>query len=677
MKAIKYILLLAAFFPLKSMASADSTAKSYFYVAKQHLEGMLAGKEQMSYEEAIYQIENAWWKGRLRHSTFKAALDFHVGNIERIIEGNTDSIYMNPKRSLLETVEEKRTNYKNALTNYAIYSYMTRKTTFGINGNLLRHHPYQYSYNDPFGTDDWTNTQVNQLLRKNTGNCFALASLFKIFSERLNSKASLCTAPGHIYIRHADEKGTKYNVELSSNQAFPGTGTLETLTYTPDEATKKGIALRELDLKQSIALCLVYLAKGYEYKFGVKDDPFMLACSETALQYDDHNLNAMLLKAEVMEHGLVKQNKTVAQLSAEKEFQDYQNWITHIFSYGYREMPYEMKNIMIKGWTRDTIITLSQQDHTPSRLKHATLKDTRYAGLSWGLFDEEIKTKPLERYGNTVFDTKKMKVVAFLKSDVLYNHYNFDPTVFALNVDPLAHKFPWQSPYSAMDNNPILKCDPTGASGVAAIKGDVIIIHSTNVYYGTGVTAKLAKQDAKNIEATWNAANAVKVINGKTYSVQFKITPQVMSVKDGEAARKANTDVETNYIGVGKYGANTNTNTHSVADNNRNLGGNDFDYNQQDFATGNKSSSHEQGHGWGWFDFGVNGDQYFDKGSGHNDKPNSDGSPNIMQDRNNVDESEWGDRKATQQDVDKLNINWQELGEKGKTNVGEISDHTQ
>ncbi|OJW79598.1 MAG: hypothetical protein BGO69_12780 [Bacteroidetes bacterium 46-16] len=470
MKTIKYAVLLAAFLPLKSMASADSTAKSYFYVAKQHLESMLSGKEQMSYEEAIYQIENAWWQGGIDKASYKASLDAHTAEILNFAVAYRDSIKLNPVRDLLETKEQKIEKYKKALVNQAIYSHITDTLVFLRGNQLAARQPFTYSTKDPFGTTDWTNTQVVHLLNKDNGNCFALASLFKIFSERLASDANLCTAPGHIYIRHADDKGTRFNVELSSKHAFPGTGTLETLTYTPDEATKKGIALRELDIKQSVALCLVYLAKGYEYKFGIKDDPFMLACAETALQYDDHNLNAMLLKAEVMENGLVKQNKTIVQLGNEKAFQDYQNWIGHIFSYGYREMPFEMKNIMIKGWTRDTIVTLSQQDHTPSRLKHATLKDTRYAGLSWGLFDEEIKTKPLERYSNTVFDTKKMKVVAFLKSDVLYNQYNFDPVVFAWNIDPLAHMYPSISPYAFCANSPIAICDLDGR--VLVFKGN-------------------------------------------------------------------------------------------------------------------------------------------------------------------------------------------------------------
>jgi len=31
-----------------------------------------------------------------------------------------------------------------------------------------------------------------------------------------------------------------------------------------------------------------------------------------------------------------------------------------------------------------------------------------------------------------------------------------------LSIDPLAHKFPFQSPYVSMDNNPIFLIDPTG-----------------------------------------------------------------------------------------------------------------------------------------------------------------------------------------------------------------------
>lgn len=81
----------------------------------------------------------------------------------------------------------------------------------------------------------------------------------------------------------------------------------------------------------------------------------------------------------------------------------------------------------------------------------------------WGLFDEEIRTTQLERYGNTIFDTKTKKIVAFVKSDILFNQYNFDPVVFAWSVDPMAHKMPGWSPYAAFADNPILNFDPDGA----------------------------------------------------------------------------------------------------------------------------------------------------------------------------------------------------------------------
>lgn len=134
-------------------------------------------------------------------------------------------------------------------------------------------------------TRNWKSTQVISLLDNGNkkANCFALASLFKIFSGRLNSEANICTAPGHIYIRHADNKGIYHNVELAT-RSFPGTGSMEVLTYTTDEATKSRISLRELDLKQSVALSLVYLAKGFEYKFKTKDDDFILQCAELTLK---------------------------------------------------------------------------------------------------------------------------------------------------------------------------------------------------------------------------------------------------------------------------------------------------------------------------------------------------------------------------------------------------------
>lgn len=48
----------------------------------------------------------------------------------------------------------------------------------------------------------------------------------------------------------------------------------------------------------------------------------------------------------------------------------------------------------------------------------------------------------------------------------------YDPRVGRfLSVDPLAHKFPWQSPYVSFDNNPINKIDPDGRAAYSPIYG--------------------------------------------------------------------------------------------------------------------------------------------------------------------------------------------------------------
>lgn len=448
--------------PIKAADIPDSTtvSKQHYYAAKEQFKDMLSGKEELSYEKAITIVENAYYENQVNLVDFNLLIDFHVQNINRIIEINYDESAMEIERILHKTEEQQKEEYRNALINWAIYSYITDTTLFLVNNQLFYHLPYEYSYEDPLGTVNWQTTQVFNLLDNKTGNCYALASLFKIFSERLNSEAFICTAPGHIYIRHADHKGIYYNVELGS-KAFPGTGSLETLTYTTDEATKNGISLRELDLKQSVALNLVYLAKGYAYKFGVKDDNFIMECAELALQYDELNLNAMLLKAEVLEERLIKKDKTIKALQSDKTFQEYEKLITHLFDLGYREMPTEMKDLVISRLRKEDS-PYPMTNHTPKPFEDLGVKEERYATLSGGLFDEQMLTKPIEQYHRTMFDTKQKKIIELVELDTTYNNYPVDLVVFAWNIDPMDHVYPSISPYTFVANNPISYVDPDG-----------------------------------------------------------------------------------------------------------------------------------------------------------------------------------------------------------------------
>jgi hypothetical protein len=441
--------------------------KACYQVAKQGLEAMLSGKDKLSYEKAIFLIENAWVDNRGNYPKFQSYINSGVARIYTIMTQADDPAPKKTPDNFFDALRQKSKEdqgfSQNAKVNYAIYKYMSDTTYFLDlpNNKLVYHLPYRYAIGDPLGSGNWRNTQVANMLVNGKGNCFAFASLFRIYAERLGSGANICTAPSHIYIRHKDENGTNFNVEVAS-RAFPGTGTLSTLTYTTQDAIKSGVSLRELDLQQSVALCLVYLAKGYEHKLGAAaDDGFMMDCAASALHFDSLNLNAMLLKAELLEKHLLASGKTIAQLQAQPEFKAYEMLLDKLHRLGYREMPLAMKNTLVKGWSRDSVTHLAHKNYLTQPGKNGN--QTRYASLSWGLFDEDIADKPTERYGQTLFSTKHHKITGFAKEQTLYNNYSFDPVLFALNVDPLAHKLPSQSPYSAFGNNPIYYVDPDGA----------------------------------------------------------------------------------------------------------------------------------------------------------------------------------------------------------------------
>ncbi|MBE2288938.1 MAG: hypothetical protein IAE95_05245 [Chitinophagaceae bacterium] len=454
-----------------SRGNSDSATrqKEAFIAARAGINDMLSGKDSLCFEKAVFLIESAYQGNVLDYKDFQAVIGFHAANIGYLIDKTSyhGAAYA---PTVLEQAqqgyEERKKTTRCLIANQAIYTYMTspiiQMLTDSNHNYVLYRAPYEYSFNDPFGTKDWSNTQVSHLLQQGRGNCFALAALFKILAERLKTDASLCVAPGHIYITHTNEKGTPFNIEIS-NGRFPGNGTIGALTYTTDEAIRNDIALRSLDLKQSVALCLVYLAKAYEWKFGTKVEDFMLVCANDALNADNHSLNALLLKAEILEERLLRTNQTKKQRVQSKVFVEYEALIKNIYKLGYREMPIEMKNILVKSWMKDSAASHPTAKQPFAYQTYMGIPVTRNASLSWGLFEEDIQTKPIERFGKTLFNTKTQKIAGFDSGQKTYNGYDFDPVVFALNVDPLAHKFPSESPYIAFGDNPLYFKDQGGA----------------------------------------------------------------------------------------------------------------------------------------------------------------------------------------------------------------------
>ena len=93
-------------------------------------------------------------------------------------------------------------------------------------------------------------------------------------------------------------------------------------------------------------------------------------------------------------------------------------------------------------------------------------------------------------------------------------------------VDPLAEHFYDLSAYHYAYNDPVKHIDPDGRSGEVSVNNrkKTVTVRARITMYGDGASRGLAKSTARNVQNSWNKANAKVTINGKEYTVKFKVT---------------------------------------------------------------------------------------------------------------------------------------------------------
>lgn len=301
-----------------------------------HLKKEIENVSTFSFKKSVFIVENAFLDGFLDYQEFESNIELLK---EMAIAGKRPfPINYSHKDSL-------------KISTYAsLFKVFTDTTMIVIMDDVYYHLPFNYDFDDIFGKENWRKMFVSKLLKTNSGNCHSMPYLYKIVCNELGVPCNFALAPNHIYIKHRAEKGGMYNTELTS-ATFPIDAWLMASGYITLEAIQNGIYMDTLSEKESIALCVIDLAQGYDHKYPGNDGKFVIDCCDLALQHFPDYINAMMLKAETRLRQLQQMQKEmkfaylkeVTKLPDGKTKWDDMNALYgKMLQLGYRQMPEQM-----------------------------------------------------------------------------------------------------------------------------------------------------------------------------------------------------------------------------------------------------------------------------------------------------------------------------------------------
>jgi len=301
------------------------------------INSMLGDKEPISFKKAVFITENAFYKNNLSYEKFEIYIKYLVKVSEAHRKANplknykyADSISVSISGSVFKIMKD---------------------SIFDTNGNLVIK-PFVYDFEDTFGENDWSKMFVTKLLTTHSGNCHSLPFLYKILCEEQNVKAYLAYAPNHIYIKQRCKKDGWYNSELTSG-LFPIDSWVIASGYVSTETIKNSLYMDTLSQKQTLAQCLIDLARGYEITKKENYFDFVLTCCNTALKYNPNYVEGLLYKSETLKKQYDYFNSLGTPLKANEVFTEMQATYVKLGKLGYREIPEEMYTQWMNSLSKD------------------------------------------------------------------------------------------------------------------------------------------------------------------------------------------------------------------------------------------------------------------------------------------------------------------------------------
>lgn len=322
---MKYRILFILFVSLSCSSISAQNKERIYETTYNSVDSMLTGTKPVNFQQAVYLTENAYFDNQLDKTTFDDAIRFNTSICKGIIASGN--------------IQYPEKDKERATAQCAVFVYMTDSIPIATDNGVVVHEPFSYNFDDFAGKKDWSNMFVSTMMQTHKGNCHSMPYLYKMIMDELKQPVSLSLAPNHIYIKAQNKRVGWYNIELTCGD-FPTDGWLTASGYIHTDALRNGIYMDTISNKQSICLCLVDLAQGYQAKFGIQDGSFILKCCETALTHFPKYINAMLLKAETLIDLYKQLDKNSEQ--GKKIYAQMNETYTRIHELGYRKMPQGM-----------------------------------------------------------------------------------------------------------------------------------------------------------------------------------------------------------------------------------------------------------------------------------------------------------------------------------------------
>ena len=286
-----------------------------------------------------------WGNQELQYYTTSTENAFHEGQLdENWYNNKIDTI----ERQCKEMIAAKGLQIKPTSGNWAIFGYMKQ--------------PIPYNNNQPciYDIDNFTSKNpqsqfVYTLLKTKKGTCHSLPLLYLLLAQELKAEAYLVSAPMHLFIKHRDQYGEWWNLELTGGGYSRTSFIVESFQIT-DKQMESGFYMKAWNTKQTLAYFLEDLNNYYEEKTGIYYDDFRLKVAELGLKYLPASQH-LLAKADVIKYkldkdmakvGLNDYSKITPYPKLVKQQQNYLALKNQIAATGYKPVSEEWYKGMVK-----------------------------------------------------------------------------------------------------------------------------------------------------------------------------------------------------------------------------------------------------------------------------------------------------------------------------------------